>query len=160
MSTTEDDARPALVARAWELAERGYSVRYIAEAIGKSVGTAHTYVKEGREAATWVEVLERHEERARARMRLSMYAEWLMEERAAAKGSALDYVPVLLKIEERLARLTGSDAPTRVSVSDGRPPATVDPATVAAVREVTEASGRELRGLAEGATDGEDYPPS
>ena len=157
--TDNDDPRPGLVARAWELAEKGYGVRYIGEAIGKSPATAARYVQEGREAATWVEVLERHEERARARMRLSMYAEWLMEERLAAQGSALEYVPVLLKIEERLARLTGSDAPTRVAVSDGRPPVTVDPATVAAVREAAQASERELLELA-GRDDGEDPTPT
>ena len=138
MTTTEDDPRPALVARAWELAEQGYPVRYIAEAIGRSVSTAHAYVKEGREAATWVEVLNRHEERARARMRLSMYAEWLLQERLELGGKALEYVPILLKLEERLARNTGSDAPTRVAVSDDRPPPTVDPATVAAIRELTD----------------------
>lgn len=159
MSSSDED-RARLVARAWELAEQGYGVRYIGEAIGKSPATAARYAQEGREAATWIEMLDRTEERARARMRLSMYAEWLMEERRAAKGSALEYVPVLLKIEERLARLTGSDAPTRVAVSDGRGPVSVDAATVAACREVTEASARELRGLVEGAADGEDPTPT
>lgn len=155
-----DDEKARLVARAWELAEQGYSVRYVAEDIGRSVGTAHAYIQEGREAATWIDLLNRAEERARARMRLSIYAEWLMEERKAVQGLALDYVPVLLKVEERLARLTGADAPTRVAVSDDRPPVHVDPATVAAVRAAVEAGEREVRELGAGvAADGEDPTP-
>lgn len=150
--TGQDEDRPRLIARAWELAEAGHSVRYVAEAIGRSVGTAHAYIREGREAAQWVELLDRAEERARARMRLSMYADWLMTERQAVGGSALEYVPVLLKIEERLARLTGSDAPTRVAVSDQRGPVTVDPATVAAIRAAAELTGEPL-------PDGEDPTP-
>jgi transposase len=153
VTTTDDGGRARLVARAWELAERGYSTRYIAEAVQVSPATAWRMVQEGREAATWVEVLERHEERARARMRLSMYAEWLMEERAALGGKAIEYVPVLLKIEERLARNTGSDASTRVEVSDGRGPVSVDAATVAAIRESVEVLG-------ELPADGEDPTPT
>lgn len=157
---SSDDDRARLVARAWELAEQGYGVRYIGEAIGRSTATAARYVTEGREAATWIEALNRAEERQRAALRLEMYTTWLLAERQEVGGSALEYVPVLLKIEERRARLTGSDAPTRVAVSDGRAPVSVDPATVAAVREVTEAGERELRGLVSGAVDGEDPTPT
>lgn len=150
--------RSQLVARAWELAEAGHSTRYVAEHLRVSPATAWRYVREGREAASWLDQLDRAEERSNARARLTMYADWLLTERQAVGGSALEYVPVLLKIEERLARLTGSDAPTRVAVSDGRPPVTVDPATVAAVREAAEASAREVRELG-GRADGEDPTP-
>lgn len=93
-------------------------------------------------------------------MRLDIMTDWLLAERTVTGGSALEYVPVLLKLEDRRARLLGTDAPTRVAVSDDRPPAQVDPATVAAVRAVTEASEREVRELAAGPpTSGEDPTP-
>lgn len=148
----DDEDRSRLVALAWELAEQGWGVRYIAERIGRSPATAARYVKEGREAASWIEVLDRAEERARAAQRLDLYTSWLLAERSELGGKALEYVPVLLKVEERRAKLTGSDAPTRVKVEDDRPAPTVDPETVRAIRAAQDSQTRELSDLRAGPT--------
>lgn len=155
----QDPQRAELVARAWELAEMGHSVRYIAEAIGKSPATAHRFVREGRAAAVWVEVLDRSEERARRAMRLDMYTDWLISERQTLGGLAREYVPILLKLERERAMLTGSDSPTRVSVQNDPVPPTVDPETVRQVRAMQESKAREVSDLRAGTTNGEDPTP-
>jgi hypothetical protein len=149
----EGSARSQLVAQAGELSEQGYGVRYIAQVIGRSPATAARYAREAREAAEWISLLDRAEERARKVVRLEIYAEWLMREREALSGSALDYVPVLLQVERERARVTGSDATTRMSVTDDRHPPQVDPATVAAVRDAQRRADDETRALRAGADD-------
>lgn len=118
-----DPDKPAKVRRALELAEQGYSLRYIAKEIGKSHTCVRDWIEEYREAEGWVGLYELAEERVRRLMRLEVLAEWLMDEyklgveKGIKKGPAATYVPLLLQVEDRRARLTGSDTSTKVDVN-------------------------------------------
>jgi predicted transcriptional regulator len=118
-----DPDKPAKLRRALELAEQGYSLRYIAKEIGKSHTCVRDWIEEYREAEGWVGLYELAEERVRRLMRLEVLAEWLMDEyklgaeKGIKKGPAATYVPLLLQVEDRRARLTGSDSNTKVDVN-------------------------------------------
>ena len=118
-----DPDKPAKVQLALELAEQGYSLRYIAKEVGKSHTCVRNWIEEAREEAGWVGLYELAEERVRRLMRLEVLAEWLMDEyklgveKGIKKGPAATYVPLLLQVEDRRARLTGSDTSTKVDVN-------------------------------------------
>jgi hypothetical protein len=117
-----EERRAHLIAQAWHLAEEGYTERGVAAKLGISQPTAHRYIEEGRRAAPWVRVLQREEARARKAFRLHLYKEWLIEERKAFGDEALakDYVPVILQVEDRLAKVEGTDAPKELKLCDLR----------------------------------------
>lgn len=125
---------PELVAKAWELhAHEGRSARYIAEKLQVSPDTAARWVRDGKAAEQYIDLLDRAEERVRMATRLDFYTGALVSEWNEGAAKAAEVIPILLKIEERRAKLVGLDAPTRVSVEDDRVVA-VDPKVVAAVR--------------------------
>lgn len=146
----EQAPRALLAARAYELAEiERKSSREVAEFLNAeapergwprvSATTAWRLVNEGREAAAYAGLLDLAELRLGRSRRLDLYTTMLVEEFRAGGGKALEYVPLLLKIEDNRARLEGTDAVTRVAVShpDGPVP---DADTVAAVRAVQRAA--------------------
>lgn len=139
---------PETVARAWELHVEGRSVRYIAEALGVAPSTAASYVKQGRGAEQYIDLLDRAEERLRSATRLDLMTAWLADDYRQGRGTAREIVPVLVQVEARRARLLGLDAPTRVAVDAGPAPE-VDPATVAAVRAVQQRAAAEEKQLLE-----------
>lgn len=143
-----DKPRHELVALAWELREQGHALRYIAERVGRSLSVTHAMVAEGRAEATWIEIVDRSEEGTRARLRLDMMTSWLLAEREATGASAMDVVPIMLKLEERRAKSTGSDAPPRsvLELMQLTPP-TVDADMAARLVAVEERSARALDDL-------------
>lgn len=124
-----DPERPAKVRRAVELSEQGYSLRYIAQQIGKSHVTARKYIQEGKLEAEWAFLLDANEDREALRAFLGTLQDWLVEERQALGGKALEYVPVILKVVEQRAKVVGSYAPRQMQVADLREPPRVDPVT-------------------------------
>lgn len=141
---------PELVAKAWELhANEGRSARYIAEQLHISPDTAARWVREGKAAEQYIDLLDRAEERVRMATRLDFYTGALVSEWNGGLAKASEVIPILLKIEERRAKLVGLDAPTRIAVEDTRS-LEVDPATVAAVRKAQQRAAEEERALLEG----------
>lgn len=138
---------PERVAKAWELhAHEGRSARYIAEKLGISPDTAARWVRDGKAAEQYIDLLDRAEERVRMATRLDFYTGALVSEWNGGVAKATEVIPILLKIEERRAKLVGLDAPTRISVDDGTVPE-VDPRTVAAVRAAQQKAADEERAL-------------
>ena len=127
-----EEERARLIAKAWHMAEEGYTERGVAKELGISQPTAHRYIEEGRKNAPWVKVLQRAEARARKAVRLHIYKEWLIEElkTVAAGGPAKEYVPVILAVEDRLAKVEGTDAPKLLEVDDRRDAAKPNPRVV------------------------------
>lgn len=119
-------------------------MRGVAKIMGLPVSTAHTYIEEGRKASPWVQVLARQEARARKAVRLHLYREWLIEERDEllatgdedAKTAAKDYVGVILQVEDRLAKVEGTDAPREIALSDLRDLPTPNPLIVEEIAAV------------------------
>jgi hypothetical protein len=141
---------PELVAKAWELhAHEGRSARYIAEKLHISPDTAARWVREGKAAEQYIDLLDRAEERVRMATRLDFYTGALVSEWHGGVAKAVEVIPILLKIEERRAKLVGLDAPTRIAVEDSRS-LEVDPATVAAVRKAQQRAAEEEKALLEG----------
>lgn len=141
---------PELVAKAWELhAHEGRSARYIAEKLNISPDTAARWVREGKAAEQYIDLLDRAEERVRMATRLDFYTGALVSEWHGGVAKAVEVIPILLKIEERRAKLVGLDAPTRIAVEDSRS-LEVDPATVAAVRKAQQRAAEEEKALLEG----------
>lgn len=146
--TAPDDE---VIARAWRLkTKEGRSIREIAATIGVSPTTAHDYVKRGRVAEMWIELLDRAEQRADATARLGEYLrkamEWLAQAESAAEAAAM--LNVLLGIEKRLAQMLGLDAPTRLAVgNDEGPAATPDAGLMRAVRAYRDRDEMDTREL-------------
>lgn len=128
-------------------------MRWIAEKMSIPASTAHDWIKQGRAAEVYIDLLDRAEERVRMATRLDFYTSMLMDQwrtqMTKEPTQASDIVPILLRIEERRAKLGGLDAPTRVAVEDGRTPEP-DPRTVAAVRAAQQRAAAETRELLEG----------
>lgn len=141
---------PEQVAKAWELhAHEGRSARYIAEQLHISPDTAARWVREGKAAEQYIDLLDRAEERVRMATRLDFYTGALVSEFQAGAAKLTEVIPILLKIEERRAKLVGLDAPTRVAIEDASQPEP-DPRTVAAVRAAQRKAADEERALLDG----------
>lgn len=141
---------PDKVAEAWEYhAHEGRSVRWIAEKLKISPSTAADWVKQGRAAEQWIDLLDRAEERMRMATRLDFYTGMAMSAFNEGSIDVEKVLPLLLKIEDRRAKLGGLDAPTRVAIESDREKEP-DPRTVAAVRAVQLRAADEERQLLEG----------
>lgn len=132
--TTEGDQRTTLVVRAWEMSTRdGKSVRVIASELGISRASAARYVREAEQAEGYVDLLDRADARVAQAFRLDEYVT-LLRRRIDEGAKAEVVIGVLLKVEERLAKLHGTDAPSRVQVENvGQ--AEVKPQVIEAIRE-------------------------
>jgi len=128
-----DPDKAAKVKLAVELAEQGYSLRYIGQKIGKSHTAVRKYIEEGKIEAEWAFMVDAAQDREALRAFLATLQDWLGEEREALGGKAVDYVPVILKVVEQRAKVVGTYAPKQVSVADLREPPRVDPVTEAQV---------------------------
>lgn len=128
-----DPDKAAKVKLAVELAEQGYSLRYIGQKIGKSHTAVRKYIEEGKIEAEWAFMVDAAQDREALRAFLATLQDWLVEEREALGGKAVDYVPVILKVVEQRAKVVGTYAPKQVSVADLREPPRVDPVTEAQV---------------------------
>lgn len=117
--------RAALAVEAYRLNERdGLSTREIAELFTKrgpasamSYTKVHRLIKEARDELPWLEILDRDNLRAAQAGRLEDLYSWVKKELVAGRVDMLKAATVLLKIEDRVAKLGGSDAPTRIDVS-------------------------------------------
>lgn len=138
MTTRNEDgdaARAERVAKAYALhTEKGWGSYKVAAALGVSQATAHRYIREGRNAIPWLELLDLNDARAAQAARLTKYVEMLIEEVDSGTTRVVEAMPSLLKIEERWAKLAGLDAPSRHVIEN--PKAAPDPAVLQALREL------------------------
>lgn len=125
------------IARAWDLYGQFNSYRRLAEQLTKegypcSHETARSWVEIGRNAHAFIELLDREETRQRMIAGLEQDMAML---RAAMDGGDCDFVQGFAQLKwlyDRIAKLVGTDAPTRLDVSGSHPH--INPSTVAAVR--------------------------
>lgn len=129
---------PEGVARAWDLYGQFNSYRQVAERLCaegyrcNSQETARSWVAIGRQAHAFIELLDREE--TRIRMIAGLEQDMAMLRRHLDAGS-IDFVQGFAQLKwlyDRIAKLVGTDAPTRLSVEASA--AHIDPAVVAAVR--------------------------
>lgn len=122
MAPPTDPDKPAKLKRIFELVEQGYSLRRIAKEVNVSHTCVRNWIEENRTAAGLSDLYELAEERLWRMAKLQHLYDWLMdeakmaEERGIKKGPAATYVPLLLQVEAHRAKLTGSDASTKVDV--------------------------------------------
>lgn len=130
-----DPDKPAKVHKAVELAEQGYSLAYIAEKIGKSREGARKYIEEGQKEAQWAFLLDEAQDKASLRAFLAYLQDRLMDELALSNKTLLDYLPGILQLVDKRAKLVGTWAPKRSQreISDLRDTGTVDPVTEAQI---------------------------
>lgn len=135
-----DTPRSLKVARAWKLhVADGHPITYVAQALGVSRDTAWRMANEGRAQAALIPWLEREQVKLGQQVQLRAMRAWLYSDAETTGGSALEYVPVLLKVLDAEMRVVGTAAPIRV---DGASSASPDPATIAAI-EATMQQGQE-----------------
>lgn len=139
----EDRDVPAEVARAWVLRRRGWSVREIAADLGCSVSTAHARVKAAQEAEVETGVLDRDAQRTREAAALDSYTSALEAALDLGAVTALEVVPVLLRVSARRAKLLGLDMPARVEVTETPAGARPDPEIVAKLQQAREVNRRD-----------------
>ncbi len=126
-----DGPRYELIAKAYHLVHvQGHTVRFAAERLGVAPSTAWSYASEGRAQAALLPWLKREEVRLGHAMALRAMRSWLNADAAADGGKALEYVPILLKVMEREAKMMGVDAPTIVQTQGDVAP---DPRVIAAI---------------------------
>lgn len=146
---------PELVARAYELHLEGCSLVRVAEHLTAETGrrvarsTVYEWVKQARSTEVYIELFERAEEVQRSSLRLDIALGIVVDALRTRGSDPVEVAKVIVKIEERRARLLGLDAPTRVSVEDSTTPPEVDPATVAAVRAMRQENAEKYRRLLE-----------
>lgn len=130
---------PDAIAGAWELRTQGYPYREIAEVMRSrgfkcdSLETARQWSLLGAQAARFVEILDKTEERYRLADGLDQDMAALRKLVNTGLASVLEVMPHLKWLYRERARLVGTDAPTQVSLVSDRPPE-VAPEVVEAVR--------------------------
>lgn len=127
--------------RAWELHVEGRSLSHIGEQLGISKTSAHRYVAAGRDLAAQLDYLDRRRERETGAAVMEMVRGWMVDH-VEAGGDAVQAAQVVIKAEERRAKLLGLDAPQRLAVSDDRRPPTVPGEVVDAVNAYRDARAR------------------
>lgn len=118
--------------RAWELHVEGRSLSFIGEKLKVSKTSAHRYVAAGRDLAAQLDYLDRRRERETGAAVMELVRGWMVDV-VDSGGDAILAAGVVIKAEERRAKLLGLDAPTRISTDDGRVPVTVPGEVVDAV---------------------------
>lgn len=129
MAYPEDPDKPAKMKLAVELREKGHSLTYIGQKIGKSHTTVRKYIEEGQKEAEWAFLLDSAQDKAALRAFLETLTDMLVTELPLSGKLALDYVPVILQVLDRRAKLVGTWAPKQTQISDLREPPSVDPVT-------------------------------
>lgn len=114
-----DDPTELRQYRAWELHVEGRSLAYIGERLGTSRTTAHRDVAAGRDLAAQLDYLDHRRERETAAAVMELVRSWMVDE-VTRGGDAILASHVVIKAEERRAKLLGLDAPTRIAVRDDR----------------------------------------
>lgn len=133
------------VLRAWDMRVERRSLAYIAEQLKVSISSAKRYVKAGRELAEAIDyseatnparVMNLQAERERSAAVLDLVQGWLVDY-VEAGGDEVQAATVVLKGEERRAKLLGLDAErvARLSLEQGGEPPAPSPTAVAAVRQ-------------------------
>lgn len=134
-----DDERSILVARAWHLhIVEGHPITYVAERLGVSRATAWRYAREGKAQAAFMPYMQREEQRLGHTVALRAMRSWLYQDAEATGGTALEYVPVLLKVLEAERKLHGLDAPSRLALSGQVGGPTPNPDVIAAIQATIE----------------------
>lgn len=106
-------AREQWKAVAVRLALRGYSVRRIAEKIGRARSTVQDALNEAlQEASATPEETERRRNEMRARLMRQLEAWAIKSIKGDEKAGA-----IVVRLEERLAKVDGIDAPARVDMT-------------------------------------------
>lgn len=140
-----------VIAEAWRLsAKERRSTREIAGILGVSQSTAHEYVKRGRVAEAWIDLLIAAEQRSDAAARLGEYGRRAMEWLELCDGpkDAAAMFGVLLAIEKRLATMLGFDRPTRIAIGEDVPDAaSPDAGLLRAVRAMRDRDAVDTREL-------------
>ena len=119
--------RAALAVEAYRLNERdGMSTREIAELFtqrGSAIShtTVHRMIREARAELPWLEILDRDNLRAAQAGRLEDLYSVVKQEMRAGRVDLLQAIDRLLKMEALIAKLGGTDAPTRTQVAIERP---------------------------------------
>lgn len=136
MTTNGDGpSRSETVVRAWEMStQQGKSLRTIAAELGISLASASRYVREAEAAGEFVDLLDKREAKVGQALRFREYLD-LLKARIDQGAKAELVIPVSMRVEDSLAKLHGTYAPTRVAVTDDREEKGLDPETIAAVRE-------------------------
>jgi hypothetical protein len=116
-----------------KLAEEGYSLAYIAEKIGKSREGARLYIQEGQKEAQWDFLLDAAQDKASLRAFLAYLTDQLIDEMRLQGKTLHEYLPGILQLVDRRAKLVGTWAAKKHEVSDLREAAGVDPVTEAQV---------------------------
>lgn len=138
LGAADDDQADAFVGEVravWRLRSQGKSIRAISAELGMAHATVQRRARVGAQAEEVLYLLDQAEGRAGSAARIETYIEWLSERVTKAGRPPENIVPILLKAEERLARLGGWDA--RANTPDGATDADVgqSPKLVAAIRE-------------------------
>lgn len=119
--------------RAWELHVEGRSLAYIGEALRISKTSAHRYVAAGRDLASQLDYLDRTRERETGAAVMALVRSWMVDAVESGNADPVAAGMVVIKAEERRAKLLGLDAPARVEVNAGGLPPTVPGEVVDAV---------------------------
>lgn len=122
-----------------------YTAQLLAQEFGScSRATAHRWATEGAAQAALAPWLQQEQARMSQVMGIRAATSWVHAEVAATGGRAVDYVPLLVKLWEREARLLGLDAPTKFDFAraEGAKP---DPEIMRLVLEQQEIDEREAR---------------
>ena len=160
MSTDGD--RSELVVRAWLLSTGKapdrpgelVGTRAIGAELGVSQSTAARYVREAAQAEGFMDLMDRAEVRQGMALRLAEYVTWLRAEMTQGTPAST-VVPILLRVEERLAKLVGTDAPTRLQHENAPTQLQPDPGIVRALAEARTRNASERRAIT-GETDDRD----
>lgn len=136
--TDKAGARARRIAESYRLYElEGNKLEDVANVLGVSIATAWRDVQEAKAQIALLPWLDKEDARTAARMRLRAMRAWAYSDASATGGKALEYIPLLLKIEEREARLMGLDAPSRIDLNGPGGPRP-DPKIIAEIQATLE----------------------